>query len=275
MTVPPQAKRVATTGVAIVIVAVLLFPLYWMVNASLQPTAALLETPPRWLPLDLSLDGYRQAVQEQGRPLLNSIVIAFGTVLFSLALAVPAAYALSQFRVPGLGVVLFALLLVQMVPGIVMANSLYATMNQAGILDSYLALILADSTLAVPFAVLILRAFMVTIPKELSEAAKVDGAGHGRILWSVVLPVSRNAVITAGLFAFLFAWADFLFAVTLNSEEGIMPVTVAIYRFLGAHTSDWNGVMATGVIASIPAAILLIAAQRYVAAGVTGGALKD
>ncbi|RNL82707.1 carbohydrate ABC transporter permease [Halostreptopolyspora alba] len=246
-----------------------------MVNASLQPSSALLETPPRWSPIGGTLDGYREAIQEQGRPLLNSIIIAVGTVTFTLAISVPAAYALSRFRLPGTGVLLFALLLVQMIPGIVMANSLYAVMNQMGILGTHVALILADSTLAVPFAVLILRAFMVTVPTELGEAAMVDGAGHGRILWSVILPVSRNAVITAGLFGFLFAWADFLFAVTLNSDDTIMPVTVGIYRFIGAHTANWNAVMATGVIASIPAAILIIAAQRYVAAGVTGGALKD
>ncbi|MBB4933364.1 multiple sugar transport system permease protein [Lipingzhangella halophila] len=275
MAVHMRVRRAFRTVIAIMIVGVLLFPLYWMVNASLQPSSALLETPPRWFPVGGTLDGYRQALQSQGRPLINSMVIAAGTVLLTLVLSVPAAYALSRFRLPGAGALLFALLLVQMIPGIVMANSLYAVMNQAGILGTHAALILADSTLAVPFAVLILRAFMVTVPAELGEAAMVDGAGQARILWSVILPVSRNAVITAGLFGFLFAWADFLFAVTLNSDDRIMPVTVGIYRFIGAHTANWNGVMATGVIASIPAAILIIAAQRYVAAGVTGGALKD
>ncbi|MFD0773950.1 carbohydrate ABC transporter permease [Streptomonospora algeriensis] len=275
MAVRRRVRTAFTTVAAVAVVGVLLFPLYWMVNASFQPATGLLETPPRWLPVGGTLQGYREAFQSQGRPLLNSVVVAAGTVALTLALSVPASYALSRFRVRGAGALMFALLLVQMVPGIVMANSLYAAMNQTGLLSTYAALILADSTVAVPFAVLILRAFMVTIPAELSEAAMVDGAGHARVLWSVVMPVSRNAMITAGLFAFLFAWADFLFAVTLNSDDAVMPVTVGIYRFIGAHTADWNSVMATGVIASVPAAILLIVAQRYVAAGVTGGALKD
>ncbi|WP_017540884.1 MULTISPECIES: carbohydrate ABC transporter permease [Nocardiopsis] len=270
-----RPRSLRTTAAAVLIVGVLLFPLYWMVNASLQPAAALLETPPRWHPLGGTLEGYREAVDGQGGALLNSTVVAVGTVLLTLAVAVPAAYALSRFPLPGGRTVLFALLLVQMIPGIVMANSLYAVMNTAGLLDTYAAMILADSTLAVPFAVLILRAFMVTIPRALTEAAEVDGAGPLRVLVTVVLPVSRNAVITSALFAFLFAWADFLFAVTLNNDDAVRPVTVAIYRFIGAHTADWNGVMATGVIASVPAAILLVVAQRYVAAGVTGGALKD
>ncbi|MBV2361927.1 carbohydrate ABC transporter permease [Streptomonospora nanhaiensis] len=275
MAVHRRVRTAFTTVTAVAIVAVLLFPLYWMVNASFQPPAGLLETPPRWLPIGGTLEGYRAALDGQGQALLNSLAIAAGTVALTLLLSVPAAYALSRFRVRGAGVVLFALLLVQMVPGIVMANSLYAVMNQAGLLNTHLALILADSTVAVPFAVLILRAFMVTIPKELGEAAMVDGAGAARVLWSVILPVSRNAMITAALFAFLFAWADFLFAISLNTDDSVMPVTVGIYRFIGAHTADWNSVMATGVIASIPAAVLLVAAQRYVAAGVTGGALKD
>jgi multiple sugar transport system permease protein len=142
------------------------------------------------------------------------------------------------------------------------------------LINSLLALILADSTLAVPFAVLILRAFMVSVPSELLEAAYVDGASRLRSLWSVVLPISRNAMITAGLFAFLFAWGDFLFGLTLTTTDSNIPVTVGMYRFIGVYTTNWNSVMATGVIASIPAAVLLVVAQRYVAAGVTGGAVK-
>lgn len=263
------------TAIGLVLVVIMLFPLYWMLNASLEPGEALLAVPPQWFPLHPTLDGYRAAVHGQVGNLLTSLIVAGGTVLLTLLLAVPAGYALARFRLPGGRATLFALLLVQMVPGIVLANSLYAVLNSAYLLDTYAALILADSTLAVPFAVLILRAFMVTIPRELTEAAMVDGAGRLRVLWSIIVPVSRNAMITAGLFAFLFSWADFLFAVTLTSGNGITPITVGIYRFIGAHVSDWNSVMATGMLASIPAAVLLVVAQRYVAAGLTGGSLKD
>src|SRR5690606_12690882 len=127
----------------------------------------------------------------------------------------------------------------------------------------------------IPFAILVLRAFMVSIPRELTEAARVDGAGHWRTFVSVILPISRNATVTAGLFAFLFAWADFLFAVTLTTGRSFEPITVGIYRFIGNQSADWNAVLATAVLASIPAAILLVIAQRYVVAGVTGGAIKE
>jgi multiple sugar transport system permease protein len=143
------------------------------------------------------------------------------------------------------------------------------------LLSSYLAVILADSTIAVPFAIIVMRAFMVGIPRELAEAAVVDGAGHGRIFWSIILPLSRTALITASLFSFLFGWGDFLFAIVLNNNPHHTPITVGIYRFIGAFSVEWPAVMALSVIAAIPATLLLALAQRYVAAGITAGALKE
>jgi multiple sugar transport system permease protein len=159
-----------------------------------------------------------------------------------------------------------------------MANALYRIFLPLGLLNTLQGLVLADSTLAVPFAVLILRAFMISIPRELIEAARIDGAGQLRTLVSIVLPTSRNALVTAGLFAFLFAWGDFLFASTLNlgADHGT-PISVGLYSFIGAgtNTTSWNSVMATGVLASAPVAVLLVIAQRYIAAGMTSGAVKD
>jgi multiple sugar transport system permease protein len=263
------------TVFGVLIVAVLLFPLYWMVNASLQPSGALLRPDPAFFPVDGTLDGYRKAVSSQGPHLLSSVVVALGTVLVSLLIAAPASYALAQLKVRGGPVLVFVLLIVQMIPGIVMANALYTVFSNLGLIDNYLGLVLADSTATIPFAVLLLRAFMISVPRELTEASRVDGAGYWRTFFSIILPVSRNALVTAGLFAFLFAWADFLFAVTLTTGQSFEPITVGIYRFVGNQSADWNGVMATAVLAAIPAAVLLVVAQRYVVAGLTSGAVKD
>ncbi|ATY11998.1 carbohydrate ABC transporter permease [Amycolatopsis sp. AA4] len=263
------------TAVGIVLVAILLFPLYWMVNASLQPSGALLKPNPDWVPIGGTLDGYRNALGSQGGHLVSSVIIALGTVLVSLAVALPASYALAQLKTRGGPVFVFVLLIVQMIPGIVMANSLYTVFSNLGLIDNYLGLILADSTATIPFCVLLLRAFMISVPKELTEASRMDGAGYWRTFFSIILPVSRNAVLTAALFAFLFAWADFLFAVTLTTGQGFEPITVGIYRFVGNQSADWNSVMATAVLASVPAAVLLVVAQRYVTAGLTSGAVKD
>jgi len=276
---PPTARRRrhtkagwGSTAAGIVILAVLLFPIYWMVNVSLQPSGSAVGTP--WLPIDLSFDGYSTALSQQGRNLATSLAVALGSVVFSLLIALPAAYALAQFKVRFAGAFLFGILISQMIPGIVIANALYTAYTDLGMLNSIPGLILADSTAGIPFAILIVRAFMTTIPREVLEAGRVDGAGYIRTFVSIALPMSRNALITAGLFTFLFSWADFLFALTLTTTEEVRPVTLGLYTYIGTYVNDWSSVMATAVLASIPAIVLLVVAQRYVAAGTTAGAGK-
>ncbi|MCU1666144.1 MAG: transport protein [Pseudonocardia sp.] len=268
----PVRRSWGNTVVGVLILAVMLFPVYWMVNVSLQPSGSAVGTP--WFPVHLSFDGYATAVREQGGHLVTSLVVAAGSVLFSLLVATPAAYALAQFRVRGAGAVLFAILISQMIPGIVVANALYSAYNDLGLLNSIPGLILADSSHGIPFAILIMRAFLGSIPAEVIEAARVDGAGQIRTFVSVVLPMSRNALITAALFTFLFTWSDFLFALTLTTTEDVRPVTLGLYQYIGAYVNDWSSVMATAVLASVPAVVLLLVAQRFVAAGVTSGAVK-
>jgi len=270
-----KGRTLVDTVIGIAIIAFFLFPLYWMINISFQPGEDLVRIPPELFPVDATLSAYRNAFANEGSHLVASLVISLGTAALSLAISTPAAFAMVQLRSRLSRPVLFSLLIGQMVPSIVMANALFRIMNHLHLINTYLALILADSTLAVPFSVLILRAFMVSVPTELLEASLMDGASRLRSLCSVIIPVSRNALITAGLFSFLFAWGDFLFGLTLTTTDSVLPVTVGMYRFIGVYSTNWNSVMATGVIASIPAAILLVVAQRYVAAGVTGGAVKD
>jgi multiple sugar transport system permease protein len=269
------ARSTMSTVVGVLILAVMLFPLYWMVNASFLRPDDLVSPSPTWLPVPGTLDGYRKALSSQGGHLLVSLGVSLGTVALTLLIAAPAAYAMAKLRAPGRRWLLFVLLIAQMIPGIVLANSYYVAADHLGLINTSIGLIAADSSLCVPFATLILHSFLLGVPDELSEAAQIDGASRLRTFLSIVVPVSRNAVITAGLFSFLFAWADFLYGVTLTTRDDRAPVTVGIYRFIGAHTTDWSGVMATGVIASIPAAFLLVVAQRYVATGIGTGSLKD
>jgi multiple sugar transport system permease protein len=260
------------TAFGVLILAILLFPIYWMINVSLQPSGSAVETP--WIPIHLSLHGYSQALHDQGGHLLTSLIIAVGSVGFSLIIAAPAAYALAHFKIRGAGVVLLGVLISQMVPGIVVANALYSAYNDLGMLNSIGGLILADSTLGIPFAMLILRAFMSSLPTSVVEAAWMDGAGPIRTFVSVVLPMCRNAMVTAALYTFLFTWGDFLFALTLTTTDNVRPVTLGIYTYLGSFVPDWSSVMATAVLASLPALVLLMVAQRFVAAGTTTGAVK-
>ena len=190
-------------------------------------------------------------------------------------LSAPAGYSLAKLRPRGGGWLSFILLVAQMIPGIIMAMGFYAILLTSHLINTLPGLVVADSTIAVPFGVLVFTAFMTGIPDELMQAAKTDGAGSLRTFTAIVLPLSRNAVVTVSLFTFLWAWSDFIFASTLDSGGGRQPITLGIYHYIGNNNQQWNAIMATAVVASIPATVLLIIAQRYVAAGVTAGAVKD
>lgn len=267
-----KPKQIAYAVIGIVILVVMLFPVYWMINASLQPsgntlTAGIFPTNPSWA-------GYEKAFADQGKNLVTSLIISIGAVIVCLAIAAPAAYALAQFRYRWISIALLIILIGQMIPGIVIANALYAAYNDLGLLNTHVGLIIADASQSIPFAIIVMRAFMANIHPSIIEAARVDGAGQVRTFWSIALPVSKNALITAGLFAFLFAWSDFLFALTLTTTSDIRPVTLGIYQYLGTQVSNWSAVMATAVLSSLPAIILLLIAQKYIAAGAMGGSVK-
>ncbi len=263
------------TGIGLVLTALMLFPVYWMVNVSLTPADRMRKDPPDLVPLNPTFDGYRKVFAEQLPYLGTSLGVGLGTVVLTLAVAAPAAFALAKLRPRGRGVLDLALLIAQMVPGIIMALGFYGAYVNLGIINQAWGLVIADSTIAVPFAVLILTAFMSGIPGELLQAAKIDGAGTFRTFVSVVLPVSRNGMVTAALFTFLWAWSDFVFASTLNGGGALRPVTLGIFKYIGNNNQEWNAIMATAVVASVPAAVLLVIAQRFVAAGVTAGAVKE
>ncbi|MEU3186086.1 carbohydrate ABC transporter permease [Streptomyces sp. NPDC006923] len=265
-------RRGGNTVIALIILLVLLFPLYWMLNIALQPGESLAST--SWLPTSPGWDNFSRALSSQGGSLGTSLLVALGAVVVCLALAAPAAYGLAQLGLHGSRTMVFGTLITQMVPGIVIANALYSAYVDLDLVNSLPGLILADASLGLPFSIVLLRAFMVSIPKEVVEAAMVDGANRFTAFVRIVLPMSRNALITAGLFTFLFAWSDFMFALTLNTTDDVKPITLSMYEYIGAHVSDWGAVMATAVVSAIPAAILLVLAQKYVAAGITGGSIK-
>ena len=261
------------SAIAIALLCVMLFPVYWMVNASLQPSGNTLNA--SFFPLNPSFEGYQRAINDQGANLVTSMLIALGTVVFTLLIAAPAAYALAQFRFRWVGIALLAILISQMIPNIVIANALYTAYERLGLLNSIPGLIVANASHAIPFGILIMRSFMLGIPASLVEAARVDGAGLLRSFFSIIVPISRNSLITAALFSFLGAWSDFLFALTLTTTDAVRPVTLGIYQYLGATVATWNAVMATAVLSALPAIVLLVLAQKYIAAGALGGAVKS
>ena len=273
--VPQLAINIGYTLLGLLITGAMLFPVYMIFNISLMHQTALLHYPPPLFPINATFDGYRDALGSIGGFLRSSLIYGLSTVVVTMLIATPASYALARVRFRIGPFLLFALVLAQMIPSIVVATSLYAAFSHLHLLNSYIAVILADSTVAVPFSIIVMRAFMASIPKELAEAAVVDGAGHWRIFWSIILPLSKTVLITTGLFSFLFGWGDFLFALILNSDPQHIPITAGIYLFIGGYSINWPAVMATSLAAAIPAIFLLAFAQHYISAGITTGAVKE
>lgn len=275
---PPIRKRRSQrkwiwTVCAILLTMVMLFPFYMIINYSLMDQIDILTYPPPLVPPVLTFDGYIGASAVVGDYLRNSLIYGFGTMVMAMLIATPAAYGLSRVRTRFSLFLLLGLLLAQMAPGIVVVNSLYALFTKVHLLNTHWAVILADGTAAVPFAIIVMRAFMFSIPQELVEAAMVDGASHWKIFIAIIVPISRTAIITASLFAFLAGWGDFMMALILNPTA--TPITVGIYYFIGSYSTNWPSVMAVAAIAAVPAIILLATAQRYITAGLTTGAVKE
>ena len=251
-----------------------LFPVYAIIVGSFESTNTLFSGTFYWLPHAATLDNYSTVIHAQSANVVTSLVVGLGTALLALVVAVPAAYALSKYRLRVTVIMVSSLHIAQIVPSIVLATSLFIVFHRINLVNSYPGLIIADGTYAVPFAILVLRAFLFSLPNELLYAARVDGATEWQTFRMIVIPLARSAVITVAVFAFLAGWGDFIFALTLLNGSGIEPITLGIYTYLGNYSTDWGAVMAAGVFAMVPAAILLVVAQRYIASGLTAGSVK-
>ena len=251
-----------------------LFPVYAIIVGSFESTNTLFSGTFYWLPHAATLDNYSTVIHAQSANVVTSLVVGLGTALLALVVAVPAAYALSKYRLRVTVILVSSLLIAQIVTSIVLATSLFIVFHRINLVNSYPGLIIADGTYAVPFAILVLRAFLFSLPNELLDAARIDGATEWQTFRMIVIPLARSAVITVAVFAFLAGWGDFIFALTILNGSGIEPITLGIYTYLGNYSTDWGAVMAAGVFAMVPAAILLVVAQRYIASGLTAGSVK-
>jgi multiple sugar transport system permease protein len=269
----PLTTVLASLG-ALVALVILLFPLYAVIIGSLENNSQLLGTHYNFLPPTPSFANYRTVFHSQGGHILSTLIIGVFTALLTLAISVPAAHALARYRFRVTVYVVGAMLIAQILPAIVIANSLFLIYHKLGLLNSYPGLVIADASYGVPFSILVLRAFMLGLPNDVLQAARVDGATEWRTFVRIVLPMSRSAIITVAVFAFLNGWGDFIFALTLLSGSSFEPLTLSIYSYIGEFSQSIGSAMALCVVGIVPAAVLLIAAQRYIASGLTVGSVK-
>lgn len=266
------------TLVGVVLVAAYLFPVFWMVSTSLKTDADIYASPPRLIPQPLAWANYAEAVFNNPQVLTairSSLIISVGAMVVTLLLAAPAAYALARLRLRGGALVILLLLISQLLPSIVIAGPLFVLFSRIGLVNSYPALILADVSITLPFAVIVLRPFFLTVPSELESAALVDGSTRFGAFWRITLPLVRPGLITVGVFAFLFTWGEFVFALSLTTKEEIQPITVTLNRFIGQYGTQWNLLMTVATTVAIPIIIVFAGLQRFIAGGLTAGATKE
>ncbi|MGO8724383.1 MAG: carbohydrate ABC transporter permease [Acidimicrobiales bacterium] len=268
-----RALRWLCTLATVAALLIVLFPVYAVIVGSFESTETLFSGTYYWLPHAATLDNYRTVIQAQSGNVLTSLIVGAGTAVLALVVAVPAAYALSKYRLRVTVVIVSALLVAQIVPSIVLATSLFVIFHWIHLVNTYPGLIIADGTYAIPFSILVLRAFFFSLPNDLTQAARVDGASEWQTFLRIVIPLARSALITVAVFAFLNGWGDFIFALTILNGATIVPVTLGIYTYLGNYSTQWGEVMAAGAFAMVPAAVMLVVAQRYIASGLTAGAV--
>ncbi|MGN7754038.1 carbohydrate ABC transporter permease [Sinorhizobium sp. 22678] len=273
---PSTFRRILTTDLPVLLMVLFAMgPFVWMVLTSLTPTEALNATGVSVSPAGWSLDNYVRLLQQTSflDNMLDSLIIACGTVVLGLAVAVTAAYAFSRFRFAGRKLLMLQFLLINMFPIVLLILPLFVLMRKAGILDTHFGLILANATVAIPFAVWMLTSYVGAIPKSLDEAAMIDGCSRLTALLRVVLPLTIPGIISTGIYIFITAWNEYLYALTLGGRN-VRPVTVAIQTLIGEYQIEWGLLAAGAVVGAMPATILFLLVQRRLIGGLTQGAVK-
>lgn len=254
-----------------VVLLFLLLPFLWMVQNSFKTPLQILKLPPDMI-FKPTLDNYANVLQTQNflQYLLNSTIIAVGSTLLGLLLGLPAAYAIARYQQQGIAV---AILLARIVPGITFLLPLLILFRQLRMVDTFASLILTHMLVGLPFIVWVMVPFFEAIPRELEEAATVDGASILGSYTRVILPISGPGIVTGAILAFVFSWNNFMFSVVLATNR-TKTVPLAIYNFISYPQVDWGGLMAAAVLITLPVLVLAVATQRYVVRGLTAGAVK-
>ena len=252
------------------------FPFFWMLSTALKPSGEVFATPPRLVPAHATLTNFVRVLLETNFPTYfkNSLVVSFATVALTLAVSSAGAYGLTRFRFPGREKVAGLILLTYMFAPILIIIPFYILVKQLGIVNTHLALVLSYTTFCLPFCLWLLRAFFQSVPLELEEAALVDGAHRGRAVWHVVLPLALPGIIAAGIFTFILAWNDFLFALVLISSDELKTLPVGVNDLFNATIVDWGMIMAAGVMITVPTIGFFVAVQRHLIQGWGSGGLK-
>ncbi len=260
----------------LLIVLFALGPYGWMILTSLKPQAELSTWPLTYWPSEPTLQHYSDLIARTNfaGSLGNSLIIAVGASLLGLGVSIPAAYAFSRFRFRGRQGLLTGFLVINMFPVVLLIIPLFLMMRRLGLIDSFLGVILGHSTFSIPFAIWMLTSYFNAIPKDLDEAAMIDGASRLQTIRLIILPLLMPGVVTAGIYIFITSWNEYLFAMML-SGQAVRTVTVALQLFIGEFTIQWGLLTAGGTLIALPVTFLFLLVQRRLVGGLTAGAVKS
>lgn len=274
---PRRTVRWVSTTIALVFSLIWIFPVYWMVNTAFKPRSEVMTTTPLFLPQHPTFDNFIVAVTQTGflRNLGNSVIVVAAAVILSIGLGILAAAALSRFRFTGRRTILIVILIIQMLPASALLIPQFLIFNSMGLLGTYVGLTLAYVASTLPFSIWVMRGFFVAIPKELEEAAALDGASTWQTLTKILFPLVAPGVISTSVFAFIAAWNDYLIAYTFMKDQAMytLPIWLATFS-TPTNGTDFGGQMAASVLFALPVVIFFMIIQRNLVSGMSAGAVK-
>lgn len=276
-----RRKRVNTGmlfkfGLACLLLIPTLFPLAWIIVSSLKSAAETHTVPPAFIPSDWTFDPYRTIFERRNfmKFVGNSLVVGVATTIWGVMVAAWSGYGFARYDFRFKTAALAFVLIAQSFPRILLIIPYFQIINRLDLKDTYVALVIAYSTFIQPLCLWVMKEYFEQIPRELDEAALVDGAGPYRAFWDIILPLARPALAATAIISFLTAWNEYEFALVLTTTDKVRTISVAIAYFLGEFTTEWNLIMAAAAVATIPLIILFIFFQRQLMYGLTGGAVK-
>ena len=276
-----RTRKVILNATAVAVAVVTLFPIFWMVSTAFKPATEIYSLTPRPLPAHPTWANFANVLNGSviGMPywtfLRNSLFVTVASVLVSSVIALLAAISVARFRFRFRTTYLIMLLIVQMLPQQALVIALFLDFRRLNLLDSLIGLILLYITFALPVTIWMLRNFVAAVPRELEEAAAIDGAGPLTVFWKVLLPLVAPGLVTTSVFAFIFAWNEFVFATTfLGTDQAKYTLPVYVTYFFGKGSVDWGAIMAASVLFTLPVMIFFLIVQRRLRTGLLAGAVK-
>lgn len=271
-------KNVIMCIFSVIILCILLFPLYWILATSLKTEKEIFQIPPTFWPEVLNTKSYAAQVESGDfnmfKSFANSFVISVGATLVAVVLAVPASYGIAKYRFRGKKLVMLGFLVTQMLPVAVLLTPMFIMFRNIHVYNTPVAAILADATIGIPFSVLILKNYFASIPKELEEAAYIDGCNRFSAFMRVLIPIAKPGIMVCAIFSFLYAWGDLAYGMTFIIDQQKRPITAGIFNFMGQYGTKWSYLTAFAVVTIIPVALIFIFMQKYIISGMTSGAVK-